>query len=282
MELQSNPNEENVPLSEVINPDYLNNASELRQQFDTAKPCRYLALADFLNPDLADRLHANFPSIDTLNVKRKSLNEDKSEDYHFERWDPAFSTLRNVVKSQAFCDWMVAVTGIEDLRTTTDSLGSGVHQGKNGSYVDVHVDVNMNPKAGLWRRINLLIYLNKNWQPEYGGDLELWDKEMTSCEAKVPCSHNMAVIFYTDDNSPHGYSKINVPEGETRKSFYTYFYTPIGDGFKYRDSKFISRPDDKLSKKVATELKESIKIKAKQFLNALGIRSLDFQDKNKD
>lgn len=267
----------------LINTKYtsLEATKELRKQFDNAIPCRHLALDNFLDQDLADRLYSNFPSIDSLNVKRKSLNENKAEDYHFERWDPSFSELREVVKSEEFCNWMIDVTGIEGLRTTMDSLGSGVHQGANGSYVDVHVDVNMNPEAGLWRKINLLIYLNKEWKEEYGGHLELWDKPMKVMHQRIAPSHNRAVIFYTDDNSPHGYSKINVPEGETRKSFYTYYYTEIGEGFKYRDSKFVSRPDEPLSKKIITETKEAVKIRAKQFLKALGVRSLDFQDKNK-
>lgn len=269
--------------TDVINPEYLGQdaINELRRKFDSAKPCRHLALPNFLNEELAADLHGNFPKIDTLNVKRKSLNEDKSEDYHFERWHPAFSKLRSVIASEDFSKWISAVTGIDGLHTTDDSLGSGVHQGKDGSYVDVHIDVNMNPDKGLWRRINLLIYLNRFWKPEYGGDLELWDKEMTNCEVKVPCDFNRAVIFYTDENSPHGYAKINVPEGETRKSFYTYFYTPIGDGFRYSDSRFVSRPDDALGRKVVTGVKESLKINAKRVLNKLGVKSLDFQDKNK-
>lgn len=253
----------------------------LHRQYTTALPCKHLVLDDFLDQELADRLFENFPSVESLNVKRKSLNENKAEDYHFERWDPAFSELRETVGSEAFYKWMREITGLEDLVTTRDSLGSGLHQGANGSYVDVHVDVNMNPEAGLWRRVNLLIYLNKNWEDEYGGHLELWDKDMKTLHHRIAPSHNRAVIFYTDDNSPHGYSKINIPEGESRKSFYTYYYTEVGEGFKYRDSKFRSRPDEKLGKKIATETKESIKIRAKQFLKALGIKSLDFQDRNK-
>lgn len=268
----------------LINPKYTSAEAqtELRKQFDTAIPCRHLVLDNFLDQELADTLFAKFPSLESLNVKRKSMNEEKAEDYHFERWDPAFSDLRKVVGSEEFYQWMRKVTGVEGLITTTDSLGSGVHQGGNGSYVDVHVDVNMNPEAGLWRRVNLLIYLNKEWKEEYGGHLELWDKDMKVKHQHVAPSHNRAVIFYTDDDSPHGYSKINIPEGESRKSFYTYYYTEIGEGFKYRDSKFVSRPDDSLSKKILTETKETIKIRAKQFLKALGVKSLDFQDKNKD
>ena len=266
-----------------INPIYLSQEKieQLKQDFNTAKPCKYIVLPNFLTEELANTLYENFPKIDTLNVKRKSINENKSEDYHFDRFHPAFSDLKKVVGSPEMYQFMETITGIEGLRTTDDSLGSGVHQGQNGSYVDVHIDVNYNPAKHLWRRINLLVYLNKNWKPEYGGDLELWDKKMTQCEAKVPCDFNRAVIFLTDENSPHGYSKITIPEGETRKSFYTYYFTEVGEGFNYSDSRFVSRPDDSAMKKLATSIKEPLKITAKKILNAIGVKSLDFQDKNK-
>ena len=270
-------------INDIINPAYTSPEAvkALQEKFQNAEPYRHLILENFFNEDVASAMYENFPSIDDLNVKRKSLNEYKSEDYHFERWDPVFTRVREAIKSPEWCAIMDQLTGLEGLQTTMDSLGSGVHQGKNGSFVDVHVDVNMNTEAGLWRRINLLIYLNKNWQPGYGGELEIWDKKMTKCHQKVVPGFNRAIIFYTDDNSPHGVSKLNVPEGESRKSFYTYYYTQPEAGTVYRDSKFLNRPDDALSKKLATNTKEAIKIRAKQFLKALGIRSLDFQDKNK-
>ena len=270
-------------INDIINPAYTSPEAvkTLHEKFQKAEPYRHLILDNFFNEEIATAMYENFPSIDDLNVKRKSLNEYKSEDYHFERWDPVFTRVREAIKSPEWCAIMDQLTGLEGLQTTMDSLGSGVHQGKNGSFVDVHVDVNMNTEAGLWRRINLLIYLNKNWQPGYGGELEIWDKKMTKCWDKVVPGFNRAIIFYTDDNSPHGVSKLNVPEGESRKSFYTYYYTQPEAGTTYRDSKFLSRPDDNLSRKIATSTKEAIKIRGKQFLKALGIRSLDFQDKNK-
>jgi Rps23 Pro-64 3,4-dihydroxylase Tpa1-like proline 4-hydroxylase len=255
-------------------------AAALNASYTNAQPCKYLVMENFFTEEIANDLFENFPSIQDLNVKRKSLNEDKSEDYHFERWHPSFAKIREAVSSEEWYAQLSRITGIEGLHTTTDALGSGVHQGKNGSYVDIHIDVNMNPKLGLWRRINLLVYLNKNWKPEYGGDLELWNKEMTECVVKVPPTFNTAVIFYTDDNSPHGYRKINIPEGESRKSFYTYFYTKPGEGVSYRDSKFVSRPDDAASKKLATGVKETLKINGKKFLKFIGLKNLDFQDKN--
>src|SRR5210317_1051886 len=271
-----------MKLDSIINPEYLSaeKHDELATQFKNAVPYKHLVLENFFNEEVASKMFEQFPTVETLNVKRKSLNEDKSEDYHFERWDPVFSEVREVLKSKEWCSIMSEMTGVDNLSTTTDALGSGVHQGKNGSYVDVHVDVNMNPQANLWRRINLLIYLNKNWEPEYGGALELWNKEMTECVVQVPPTFNTAVIFYTDENSPHGYKKITIPEGESRKSFYTYFYTKPEKGVSYRDSKFVSRPDDNAAKKVATGIKEVLKVNGTKLLKALGIKDLDFQDKN--
>ena len=266
-----------------INPQYTSpeGIAKLKSDFDSAIPCRHLALENFLSVELANDLFENFPKMEDLKVRRKSLNENKAEDYHFDRFHPSFSKLREIISSKEFYAFMEQVTGIEGLHTTQDALGSGVHQGANGSFVDVHIDVNMNPEQGLWRRINLLIYLNRNWKLEYGGDLELWSKDMKVMHKKYPPAFNCAVIFETDERSPHGYSKINIPEGESRKSFYTYYYTAIPENFVYSDSKFVSRPDESLIKKTLTGAKEAIKINAKRLLKKLGVKSLDFQDKNK-
>jgi len=271
-------------MTNLLSPIYQNEEKikALRLEFENAKPCNHLGLDNFLNDEFATSLYDNFPKIDNLQVKRKSLNETKAEDYHFDRFHPAFSQLKEFVQSESFSEFIGKITGIENMYVPSGSYGSGVHQGANGSYVDVHIDYNVSTEHNAWRRINLLIYLNKNWQDGYGGDLELWDKGMTTCMAKYPPLFNRAIIFYTDDNSPHGYSKIDVPEGESRKSFYTYFYTDLEEGVEYRDSKFFAKPDDTMSKRIATKVKEGLKIRIKKMMYKMGIKSLDFQDKNED
>jgi hypothetical protein len=270
-------------MKNLINPAYLSEEKikEIRQQFETATPCKHVALPDFLLEDVANTLYSNFPKLDALNVKRKSINENKSEEYHFDRFHPQFNEMRDFLNSPEMYQWMSKVTGIDNLSSTYDSLGSGVHQGGPGSFVDIHVDVNMNPAAKLHRRINLLIYLNKNWKNEYGGALEFWDKDVKNCMAKVMPYFNQAAIMVTDETSYHGYAKINIPDDESRKSFYVYYYTPAGKDFVYRDSRFKTRPDESTAKTVITEVKETLKINAKKFLKFIGVKSLDFQDKNK-
>ena len=264
-----------------INSKYIDSLSSISSDFKSKAPCKFVILDDFLIPEVADNLYSNFPSLSSLKVKRKSLNENKVEDYHFERWDPSFREVREMIQSNEFLSWISELTGIPMLVTPNNSLGSGIHQGGDGSFVDVHIDVNFDPKSEMWRRINLLIYLNKNWKEEYGGHLEIWSPDMSKCEHSVSPLFNRAVIFLTDENSPHGYKAIKIPEGESRKSFYAYYYTEIGEGFKYSDSRFIPRPNDSILKRTATQAKESIKIQAKRLLKKLGIKSLDFQDKNK-
>lgn len=267
---------------EIINSEYTKaeNLQKLNEQFSSAKPCKHIVLENFFEESFANTLHDNFPKFDTLKVVRKSLNENKREDYHFERWHSSFGQLRDTMITKEVGEFMSKLTGIEGLFTNTDSLGQGIHQGGKGSFLDVHIDVNVNVAKKLWRRVNLLVYMNKNWKPEYKGEIEIWNKDMKTMAVKYPPTFNKAVIFLTDENSPHGYEKINFPDGEYRKSYYAYFFTPMEEGVKYEDSRFLNKPNDSVSKKIATTLKENIKIKAKQILSFFNVKSLDFQDKN--
>ena len=115
--------------------------------------------------------------------------------------------------------------------------------------------------------------MNKDWLPTYGGDLELWNADMTKCEKKVAPIFNRAVIFETSEISYHGYSKITVPEDMKRKSVYAYFYTDIReDAVSYHDTVFKAKPEDSTAKKVSTTVKESLKNFTKAQLKKIGIK----------
>ncbi len=268
-------------MKHIINEKYLNPEAiqQLHEVYENGNPCKHVIIDNFLREDVANQLFENFPQLGSLNVKRKSLNEKKSEDYHFERFHPVFQDVKDVIMGD-LCQFMEKVTGIDDLFVTTDNTGAGVHQGGDGSYVDVHIDYNMSTKFNAWRRVNLLIYLNRDWKDEYGGALELWDKDMTACQKMILPNFNRAVVFYTDKNAPHGYRKMSLPEGVTRKSFYAYYYTQVEEGMEYYDSTFVARPDESFIKRTLTKVKETAKVTIKGLLFKLGIKELDFQDKN--
>ena len=258
-----------------INPSLLQEAriSQLRAEFDNAMPYRHLVIDDFLTPEMANTLHEKFPSIEALKTHWKSLNEKKSEGSNFDEFHPSFKALKEELFSQKVYDWVSQVTGIEEVFITDDSMGAGLHQGVDGSFLDIHIDFNIHHIKNVHRRLNLLIYLEKDWKDEYGGHLEMWNGNMTKCEKKVAPVFNRCVIFETNEISYHGYGKISLPENKTRKSFFTYFYTnEREDAVGYHDTIFKTRPEEGVIKKVKTDVKETIKNTAKTTLKKIGIK----------
>jgi Rps23 Pro-64 3,4-dihydroxylase Tpa1-like proline 4-hydroxylase len=100
----------------------------------------------------------------------------------------------------------------------------------------------------LYRRLNLIVYLNKNWTTEYGGELEMWDKDMRVCVKKIEPLFNRAVIFSTTRFAYHGHpNPVNCPPNMTRKSVALYYYTRENtvDGEPAHDVLWQERPQDK-------------------------------------
>jgi hypothetical protein len=118
------------------------------------------------------------------------------------------------------------LTGITGLIPDPSFNGGGCHQIQRGGKLGVHVDFNKLKTVNLDRRLNLLVYLNKNWKDEYGGHFELWDAEGKSSLKKVAPLFNRCVIFSTTETSYHGHPHpLTCPEGSTRKSVALYYYT---------------------------------------------------------
>lgn len=257
-----------------INPELLKteNTQKLKEAFNNAHPYRHMVVEQFLKPDVAEYLYNNFPPLEKFNKAYSGLNEHKSEGSNFDDFDPKFSEVKEDIMSKEFCEWMSEITGIKDLFVTDDAQGAGLHQGGPGSFLDIHIDFNIHNVYDYHRRLNLLNYLNKDWKPEYGGDLELWNKDVTECEKKIAPTFNRMVLFETNDISYHGYRKVNLPEGVTRKSIYAYFYTlEREDATGYHDTFFKTRPDESKSKKNITWAKENFKNFTKRSLKKIGI-----------
>ncbi len=258
----------------LINPEIFEpqKIAQLKEDFSNAKPYKHLVIDNFLNTEKADYMYANFPAYDLFNKKYKGLNEFKAEGSNFQDFDPAFAQMRDEIASEDFCKWLSTVTGMEDLYSVPDALGAGLHQGGNGSFLDVHIDFNIHVEQNIHRRINLLVFFNKDWKDAYGGGTEMWNADMTKLEKMVLPNFNRCVIFETNEISYHGYDKIKIPENVSRKSFYSYFYTTLrADASKYHDTVFKPRPTDSKMKKALTPVKEKAKNTVKSVLKKLGI-----------
>lgn len=266
-------------LTSIINPRIFDaqTFAELKRQYQTAEPYKHLVIDDFLNPDFANLLCDRFPPLSQMKTHYKGLNENKAEDANFQAYDEAFRQLKAEYRSAEFIKFLEDLTDIKGLTMPDDALGCGTHQGENGSYLDIHVDFNIHPSLDLHRRLNALLFLNRDWKEEYGGKLEMWDAQMTRCvKAHLPLL-NRLVIFETNEISYHGYGKISVPDGVTRKSIYAYFYTKASEtakGLAYHDTIFRARPNESVSKKIKTAAKETVKNALKRAMKNLGVIQL--------
>jgi hypothetical protein len=125
-----------------------------------------------------------------------------------------------------FLQFLSEVTGIPNLISDPGFEGGGLHQIIRGGKLGVHADFNRHRDFGLDRRLNLLLYLNRDWREEYGGNLELWDRTMSRCEARVAPLFNRVMIFGTTDFTYHGHpDPLQCPEGMTRKSMALYYFS---------------------------------------------------------
>lgn len=211
-------------------------ALTIKNNFNSKKPFRYVAINNFLFDHAADEVLEAYPPVTrgvwdgTTYVQQKN----KFVQTKFEEGSVMYNVF-NELNSAAFLEWLEQVTGITQLVPDEKLFGAGLHQSVNGAFLNVHVDFNKHPQTGLFRRLNVLIYLNKNWKPEYHGELELWDmtgKEAVLLETIQP-EFNRCVIFETNERSFHGHPKpLVLPKGMSRKSLATYYYSPDSGNFQ--------------------------------------------------
>lgn len=195
--------------------------------YANAKPFPHIVLDDFFDPEVVDGVLAEFPSPDAIRWQRfDNANEIKLASATDASFGPLTRLFLYHLNSITFLEFLSRVTGIDNLIPDPRFEGGGLHQIVRGGKLGVHADFNKHAVYGLDRRLNLLLYLNKNWREEYGGHLQLWNRDMTRCEAKVLPIFNRVMLFSTTDFTYHGHpDPLDCPEGMTRKSLALYYFT---------------------------------------------------------
>jgi len=143
-----------------------------------------------------------------------------------DQFEPLTKILCQELNSKEFLNFLENLTGIDNLVADPYLEGGGPHEIARGGFLKMHVDFNVHPITKMDRRINVLIYLNENWQEEYGGHLDLWNTDMSDLNKKILPILNRTVIFNTTEESWHGHpDPLNCPKELTRKSIAMYYYT---------------------------------------------------------
>ena len=218
----------------------------LSRQYREADPFPHIVVDSFLQPQVLEQALAEFPGVHSGEwIHYLHVNEKKYGKTDLSSFGPTLRAIVQELNSERFVQFLSRLTGIEGLFADESLEGGGLHQSPAGGFLNVHADFTVHPHHQNWqRRVNVLIYLNKNWQDAYGGCLELWDQSMKRCAQKIVPLLNRAVIFNTDPDSFHGHpDPIRSPEGMTRKSIALYYFTQESDPY-LRSTEYRSRPGD--------------------------------------
>lgn len=199
------------------------------KSYAKASPFPSIALDDFFNPDYLDAVLDEFPD---LSLKKTSTKFTNTKEIKLAGKGERFfgnetKKLMHFLNSEPFLEFLQVLTGIEEPLTSDPYfIGGGQHEIRKNGLLKIHADFNKHEKLGLDRRVNVIIYLNKNWKEEYGGHFELWSEDMKKCENKILPTFNTLAIFSTTDFSYHGHpNPLNCPEDRSRKSLALYYYS---------------------------------------------------------
>jgi Rps23 Pro-64 3,4-dihydroxylase Tpa1-like proline 4-hydroxylase len=210
-------------------------AEQFSADYRNANPFPHIALDDFLNAKLVDEVLARFP---TLKEKPgQTTDVAKTEKGKFpqpnKRWlsnqagvDHLIRRIYWELNSAPFLDFLEKLTGITDLIPDPHMAGGGTHETLRDGFLMIHADFNKHPNFNLDRRLNVLVYLNPGWEKDWGGDLELWSRDMSKKEKSISPIGGRCVIFSTTRDSFHGHPHpLNCPSNASRKSIALYYYT---------------------------------------------------------
>lgn len=204
----------------------------LAAKFRDARPFRHVIIDGFFDAETCRRLLAEFPRFEDRyarnelgTVGRKAVRTNVAD------ISDAYREADREIQTPGFLGLISEITGIPALLYDADYVGGGTHESLHSQRLEPHVDFNYHPVTGWHRRLNLIVYLNPEWEESWGGCLELhsdpWNPGVNQVTRVLPL-FNRCVIFETNEVSWHSFSKLVLPPeraGLSRKSFAIYLYT---------------------------------------------------------
>lgn len=209
------------------------NVEKLSSEFIEATPFNYLVIDNFLPEKIADSILHDL-NTDDYSTWDKRFDEgvqvkDRSNWKKDSEVPKNTFSLIQYLNSGDFLRWLSEITKVTGIIPDPYLTGGGFNRINRGGTLAVHADGNWHDLMGLHRRLNLIIYLNKDWESSWGGALELWSNKENlpeECKKQIEPYFNRLIIFKTDDYSFHGHpDKLNCPENISRKSLILYYYT---------------------------------------------------------
>tara|TARA_R100000008_G_scaffold86872_1_gene82246 strand:+ start:5609 stop:6325 length:717 start_codon:yes stop_codon:yes gene_type:complete len=219
----------------MLNINLQQNAHRICRDYYNKIPFPHIVLDNFLDPVVMD---SAADEAEIFSNQYRAYNRESNHDDQIGKFGisdaadlpPVTRVISKYVNSPNFLSFLRTITNMPSLVGDDSYTGGGLHFTRRGGFLGVHHDFNFTGNSAnpeFYRKVNIIIFLNKRWDKDWGGDLELWDKELTKPYHSVEAIFNRAVIFNIED-APHGHPHpLNCPEHETRRTLAYYFYDKI-------------------------------------------------------
>lgn len=225
------------------------NIQSLQEEYSKAQPFEHIIVDDFLDSTYAEKIYQNFPEINESWHEYKNPIEVK---YTYDNVNNLQVEIKNYfyyLSHPEMIKVMQKLTSITDLEYDEFLHGAGVHMHPRHGRLNIHLDYEKHPYSGKERRLNIILFMSKDWKSEWNGANELWNNDVSQCIKKTDVKFNRAIIFKTNDISWHGLpDKILCPKNTFRKSLAYYYVSPLSTAKNETDyrkkAKFTKRPQD--------------------------------------
>jgi len=245
----------------MINFQFLDsNKEKLRMDYLLAKPFPYLVIDNFCEPEKINSLYNKIPELNNKSRDYMFAN-NKFEKSNYRELGSEFNELYTDLISGHMNEFLSFIAN-EEVFVDPENHGGGLHQGKKNSFLDMHLDFNYHPLKKSWfRNMNLLLYLNKDWKPEYKGHLKLVDRRSGE-EKELEVPFNRMIIQQTRAFTLHGYDQTHFPENHYRTSIATYAYTLHQHHIeKPRTTDWFAKKDKPIKRMISTLYGPAVKVK---------------------
>jgi Rps23 Pro-64 3,4-dihydroxylase Tpa1-like proline 4-hydroxylase len=235
----------------------------LSESFLQAKPFNHVVIDNFFLDSFARTIFNDMPGYEENNdAKYDNPIEKKRTIQNWTKFPKNIYKAATFLVNQEFTGYLRQLTWQNELMADFGLHGGGIHMHQAGDYLNAHLDYDIHPKLDMKRKLNLIVYLNPNWQKSWGGNLGLWSHDEETGQAKdliksVSPLFNRAILFDTSQNSWHGVTEgIFAPEGEYRKSLAFYYLIPTKDISNRRQKAlFVPRTEQKGDQSVVDFIK---------------------------
>jgi Rps23 Pro-64 3,4-dihydroxylase Tpa1-like proline 4-hydroxylase len=201
-------------------------AKENREGYRIAAPFAHAVFDNVFDESILDAVIEEFHQVDQGWHEFESKYEKKLQMNKYVNLPPTTRAFIDTLNSEPFLRFLESLTGIQGLISDPYLQGGGLHKIERGGKLGIHVDFNQHELMRVFRRLNVIIYLNRNWEESYGGHFELWDENKNGCVKKVLPIFNRMAIFNTTSTSFHGHpNPLECPEDRCRLSLALYYYT---------------------------------------------------------